>query len=144
MKEVILLEMMLTGTKLRHIYHHTEKNVEAFPLCFIWQEPTWNVASAWQCKASHQHQDSLSHHTTWTDGFTASTLQTRLSTFIFSPIQIPERCHSWKKVLVRWWCGQHHQKLAASTGQGMVPVRHTCPCSTLAQSYRITCRLQEN
>jgi len=65
-------------------------------------------------------QDSVCYHTTWTDGVTASTLQPWLSTFIFSPLQT---------------------KLAASTGQGTVPVRHTCPRSTMAQSYRTAWRL---
>ena len=37
-----------------------------------------------------------------TDGVTAYILQPRLSTFRFSPLPTPERCHLWKEVGVGW------------------------------------------
>jgi len=52
---------------LRQLCQHTEKNEEAFPVRSAWQEPSRNVASARLVKASHQRQDSGSHHTVrWT------------------------------------------------------------------------------
>jgi len=75
------------------------------------------------------------------DGVIASTLQPLLRTFRFSSLQAPERCCPWKEVLARWWCGQCHQNLVESIGQGLVLFGHTSPHSMLAQSYRTAWRV---
>ena len=62
------------------------------------------------------------------------------STRRFSPLWTPEKCCAWEKIWDGWCCGQYCQNLVMSKGQGMVPVRHTFPRSTLAQSYRTVWR----
>jgi hypothetical protein len=75
------------------------------------------------------------------DGVIASILQPLLRTFRFSSLHTLERCCPWREVLARWWCGQCHQNLVASIGQGLVLVGQTSPHSMLAQSYRTAWRV---
>jgi hypothetical protein len=71
--------------------------------CFKWVQPhesVRNLASAWQCKATHKFEEPASHQKIWLDSVIPSTLQTQSSTLIFPPIW---RSEGWCYLQCKVW-----------------------------------------
>jgi hypothetical protein len=105
----------------------TDKTWEALRMSSALQESNRNLASAWQCKASHKFYDSGNHHTFGLDSVSPLILNPWSSTLRFPPTWNPEGCNLWHKVW-NWWYNSNSENLAVREGQTVVPTGlHTCP-----------------
>jgi hypothetical protein len=90
---VIPVDTMPRGGDKPILHQCADRTNEAFQKNSASYESNKNLASAWQCKASHKSEDFRSHHKMWLDVVTPPTLQPRSGTLAFPPIWSPEACN---------------------------------------------------
>ena len=97
---VILVDAVTRGEAVnsQHLHQDADRTQEVFQMSLASQESNRNLASAWQCKASHKFQGLEVHHKIVLESVNSSTLQPQSGTVRFPPVWRLEACGPWYEV----------------------------------------------